>query len=198
MRNIWKKFIEAYDDKKLDSMGTTPKSNPAFIKFLEDYKEFDKRLRDVDESMTVAYDIMRNLFESQDISDCVEAIFEDDPPKKPLSAADMEKLRGGIEAAVLDIALKTINDHKNKVKFSGSKDKNNMTGGMARFARVEIGLVENIEDTYAFKEYGLNREGVAAAVEKAKKENYTYFIMAYFKIPKEIDDREIKGKKKKK
>lgn len=68
---------------------------------------------------------------------------------------------------------------------------------MANFARVEVGALQDIDQTDAFSKNGLNKEGVAAAVEQAKAKNYAYFIMAYFKIPKEIKDEDIKSKKKK-
>lgn len=67
---------------------------------------------------------------------------------------------------------------------------------MANFARVNVGALEDIDKSEAFQKDGLNKGKVAAAVKDAEGKNYAYFIIAYFKIPKEIKDEDIKGKKK--
>ena len=82
-------------------------------------------------------------------------MFEAEPPsgKASLTDAQMTKLCGGIQTKILDIA--NDNAKKGKVHFSP---------GMANFARVEVGELSGIEDTDAYREYGLGKEDVADAV----------------------------------
>ena len=84
---------------------------------------------------------------------------------------------------IVKIANDTCKAKKNKVKF---------TSGMAKFARVDIDVCSNIENCEAAT-YNL----IEPVLEKTKNSEHPYFIMAYFKIPKEIENSHIKGKNKK-
>lgn len=188
---IWDEFKKNYPSgSKLNAVSPVPKE--AFKEFLAPYAEFRKdefgENVNVSESMAVAYDVIRDLLEGgRDFGGCVEAVFEDEPgEKRPLSKEELTKLTGAIKEKITAVASETIKQRKNKVSFSP---------GMSKFARVEVGELADIEDSEAYRVWGLGKDAVAAAVQKARDENYEYFIIAYFKIPKEIDVGEIGGKK---
>jgi hypothetical protein len=108
---------------------------------------------------------------------------DDEDPNKPLSSDQKSKLQGPIMDEIVKIANDTCKAKKNKVKF---------TSGMAKFARVDIDVCSNIENCEAAT-YNL----IEPVLEKTKNSEHPYFIMAYFKIPKEIENSHIKGKNKK-
>ena len=63
---------------------------------------------------------------------------------------------------------------------------------MAKVARIDVDVCSNIENSEA-AQYNL----IEPVLEKVKKSEHPYFIMAYFKIPKEIENSKIKSKGKK-
>ena len=77
---------------------------------------------------------------------------------------------GAIQNVILEIA--NTNADRGKVSFRK---------GMARFARVEVLKVDEIDSSDASK-YGIVDQEI---VGKAKDAKYKYVIMAYFKIPKQ-------------
>ena len=198
LQNAWTKFYKKY----------TGDGHPDCTKkiFYDEFgKEYTKILKDlqnaggvsvsedIDQSIYTAYDIMRDLFESQVDGDSLTDIYEqppdylvlaeDDPESsgnKPLTSDQKSKLQGPIMDEIVKIANDTVKAKKNKVQF---------TSGMAKFARVDIDVCSNIENCEGAR-YNL----IEPILDKAKKAEHPYFILAYFKIPKEIENSKIKGK----
>lgn len=105
MKDIWTEFRSQFKDgKDMDAkFGTDPKK--AFQAFLEKYKQFDndwfeKKKKsggsDLDEAMYSAYGMTADLFGDGPDEDVLHTVFEDDPPKKPLTQDQITKLCGGI------------------------------------------------------------------------------------------------------
>ena len=203
--DLWRNFTKQYPtgaalDKKF---GTDPKV--AFKGFFNDYADFRHRYffeksvtaEDVFESeaIAVSYDIMRSLFESDDPTDCIDAVFEDeqlDESKKFQTFKGIDTLEGGQDKKLKRYwtMLKSeaseffVNNWKSKYKkdLSPQGVGSDPDNSAAVPINAELGRLSDIEKTATFKDGMLDM----SKVQEAKDKGYEFFMIFLVQIPKWI------------